>query len=204
MNDRSYSNAMKERHIETEKSFLDTFDESGNEFFKNLLDGSVDEIKDKLEVKPTIVVFNKECRQQRNVGFFSDESKGYEYSRKIMKSQEMTPSLKTLLDYINKRFDSNFNGILVNYYEDGSNTIGKHSDNEASLGKEGVVAISYGSPRKFRIRPKSGSSKTDIITKHLQILHMGGEFQKEFTHEIPKEAKIKKPRYSFTFRRHLK
>ena len=32
---------------------------------------------------------------------------------------------------------------------------------------------------------------------------MAGEFQKEFTHEIPMEKKKKKARISFTFRKHL-
>lgn len=32
---------------------------------------------------------------------------------------------------------------------------------------------------------------------------MAGDFQKEFTHEIPMEKKKKNPRISFTFRRHL-
>ena len=33
---------------------------------------------------------------------------------------------------------------------------------------------------------------------------MAGDFQKEFTHEIPAEKKIKEGRISFTFRKHLK
>jgi len=32
---------------------------------------------------------------------------------------------------------------------------------------------------------------------------MVGNFQKEFTHEIPIEKKVKGTRFSFTFRRHL-
>ena len=32
---------------------------------------------------------------------------------------------------------------------------------------------------------------------------MAGDFQKEFTHEIPIEKKVEGVRYSFTFRRHL-
>ena len=32
---------------------------------------------------------------------------------------------------------------------------------------------------------------------------MAGNFQKEFTHEIPIEKKVKEVRYSFTFRTHL-
>ena len=33
---------------------------------------------------------------------------------------------------------------------------------------------------------------------------MGGNFQKEFTHEIPIEKKVLDTRYSLTFRRHMK
>ena len=32
---------------------------------------------------------------------------------------------------------------------------------------------------------------------------MKGEFQKEFTHEIPVQKKVKNCRYSLTFRKHL-
>jgi len=32
---------------------------------------------------------------------------------------------------------------------------------------------------------------------------MSGNFQKEFTHEIPIEKRVKGERYSFTFRQHL-
>ena len=39
-------------------------------------------------------------------------------------------------------------------------------------------------------------------TKSYEIIHMGGNFQKEFTHEIPIEKKIKEKRISFTFRYH--
>ena len=68
----------------------------------------------------------------------------------------------------------------------------------------GVVAISYGATRKFRIRDK----KTQQIVKDFPLesysmLQMGGKFQEEFTHEIPVEKKVKSGRYSFTFRRHL-
>jgi hypothetical protein len=32
---------------------------------------------------------------------------------------------------------------------------------------------------------------------------MGGDFQKEFTHEVPIEKKVREGRYSLTFRQHL-
>ena len=67
----------------------------------------------------------------------------------------------------------------------------------------GVVAISYGSSRIFRIRDKKTKTiVNDFYTENNSILHMGGDFQKEFTHEIPIEKGIIEPRYSFTFRKH--
>ena len=156
-----------------------------------------------LDIRPAIVVYNKECRQNRNVGFFSDESKGYKYSNKLAASKPLTPSLKILLEQVNKVTKSNFNGILINQYEDGSQSIGKHSDDESGIGKNGVVAISSGSARKFRIRcKKTGKIVKDIIMDNLSVLQMGGDFQKEFTHEIPVEKKVKEGRVSFTFRYH--
>jgi alkylated DNA repair dioxygenase AlkB len=97
-----------------------------------------------------------------------------------------------------------FNGILVNKYIDGNDYIGAHSDEENGLDSIGVVAISYGSERIFRIRDKSNKTIVcDEPTTHCSILHMGGNFQKLYTHEIPIQKKIKGSRISFSFRKHI-
>lgn len=174
-------------------------------YFKDLelIDLCCKDVKDRLVHRPEIKVFGKICHQPRNVGFFSDDSVGYRYSRQIMRSQSLTPSLSSLLEIINREFDANFNGILVNLYVDGNDSIGDHSDDEASLGKEGVIAISTGAVRKFRIRDKSSRKIVkDIEMEHGMILQMCGDFQKEFTHGIPVEKRIKDSRISFTFRHH--
>ena len=173
---------------------------------EELLDNSIKEIESLLLSRPTIIVYGRVCHQNRDVGFFSDTSIGYEYSNKLMKSQPMTPSLLELLDNINKLFGSNFNGILINRYNDGSDCIGAHSDDESSLDTSiGVVAISYGIERIFRIRTKPNKKIVhDEITTHCGIIQMGGEFQTLYTHEIPAQKKIDGIRYSFTFRSHLK
>jgi len=65
------------------------------------------------------------------------------------------------------------------------------------------VAISSGAARKFRIRCKqTGKIVKDIIMDHLSVIQMDGDFQKEFTHEVPVEKKVKEERVSFTFRYH--
>lgn len=169
---------------------------------------SISEIENCLLENPPIVVANRQCRQRRDVGFFSDESIGYRYSGQIMYSAPLSPNIKLLLQYINGRFNSSYNGILINRYRDGNNTIGKHSDEEENLDANlGVLMISVGVERKFRIRPKhgkfpDGNNYIDFPTKHLHAYIMYGNFQKNYTHEIPVQKTIKDPRISFTFRKH--
>ena len=188
--------------IETKKSFLNQYDlpEDFNEIIKNISK----EINDKLLVNPPIYVYGKKCHQRRAIGFFSNESIGYRYSGQLAKSQELTDSLSLLLNYVNNRFKTDFNGILVNKYLKGTDYISSHSDDEIGLSKVGVLAISYGAVRKFRIRDKKTKKIVkDIPTLSNKMIHMGGDFQKEFTHEIPIEKKVKDVRWSFTFRKHI-
>ena len=110
-----------------------------------------------------------------------------------------------MLDIVCTQYNSEYNGILVNRYNDGNNYISDHSDNENTLDDIGVVAISYGAIRKFRIRNKITKEKViDIPTTSYSLIQMGGNFQNEFLHGIPIEKKIMDVRYSLTFRKHIK
>lgn len=194
--------------IQTQKSFLNKFNildiaNAQTEINQKLLDDCVDDIKDKLDVKPPIFLRGCQVIQHRDIGFFSSTSIGYQYSGQIAKSKPLTMNLELLLVLINELFGANFNGILINRYANGSEFIGAHSDDETFLDKSGVVAISYGGSRVFRIRNKHTKQIfQDIPISNLDIIHMGGNFQKEFTHEIPATKKNVGLRYSFTFRHH--
>jgi alkylated DNA repair dioxygenase AlkB len=186
--------------IKTEKSFLKVISYA---HYSELIEKCVDEVKDELLIKPPIQFFGKTVYQQRDVGFFSDESIGYYYSKQLAKSKPLEPNCMALLKIINEEFETDYNGILVNRYEDGNQYISDHSDNEVNLGNSGVIAISHGAVRKFRIREKlTKKIVMDVPTEHNSIIQMGGDFQKEFTHGIPVEKKVKGVRYSFTFRKH--
>lgn len=162
-----------------------------------------------LLVEPPIRVFGKDCNQRRNIGFFSDTSVGYKYSGQIMHSQPLSSSslLQSLLPKVNDSLGTNFNGILVNRYVNGEKHLGAHSDDEKSLAttRNIVAAIAYGEIRTFRIRDKK-SKKIVLDHPHLprSLLIMEGDFQKEFTHEIPIQKRIKGDRISLTFRSHTK
>jgi alkylated DNA repair dioxygenase AlkB len=170
---------------------------------KELLEQCISYVEPQLEERPEIIIYGNICKQHRNVGFFSDESIGYKYSKKLMQSKPLSKDMADLLVIINKMLGTQFNGILVNKYIDGNDYIGAHSDEESGLDGKGVVAISYGSERIFRIRDKNNRTIIcDEPTTHCGILHMGGNFQKLYTHEIPIQKKIKESRISFSFRTH--
>ena len=190
-----------ENLIYTDKSFLKLYNINILEDINFL--SLINEIENKLIKYPKIKIFNKEATQHRCIGFFSNDSIGYYYSGQLAKSQPLENNLLKLLEIINNKFTADFNGILINKYQDGNDYIGKHSDDEKNLGNIGVISISYGGTRKFRIRNKNGKRVMDINLESGSIIHMGGDFQKEFTHEIPIEKKVKSERYSFTFRKHL-
>jgi len=187
--------------IKTKKSALMVYNIKDK---SDLIKACVDDVDDQLLEYPPIIVYGKKLKQRRCVGFFSDTSKGYEYSGQTADSKPLTENLKVLLDFINEKFKSKFNGILVNKYKDGNDYLSAHSDDERNLDDCGVVAISYGATRKFRIRDMLNRIVMDVPTKTNQIIHMEGDFQKEFKHEIPVEKRVKDTRYSFTFRKHLK
>ncbi len=187
--------------IKTETSSLSICDISDEKFILLLRECQA-YVEPLLIVEPPIFIFQKECKQHRNIGFFSDTSVGYYYSKQLASSQPLGP-LEGLLCQINEIFHTDFNGILVNLYKDGNDYIGAHSDDEKYLSSAGVVAISLGVSRKFRIKDKvTKKTIVDVKTGDCQILHMSPNFQKEYMHEIPKEKKVTKPRLSFTFRHH--
>ena len=156
-------------------------------------------------------------KMPRNIGFFVKDpddpnaSKGYAYSGQISKSKKMPPHLVQVLNAVNAQLGADFNGVLVNEYETGQNYISPHSDDEVGLANStvGVVSLSVGAERCFRIREKSaekgkaGPIVADAPTVSYLALEMRGEdFQTYYTHEIPKSAKVHGARMSFTFRKH--
>lgn len=144
------------------------------------------------------------ARQPRDIRFESDASRGYFYSGQVAEAKPLGEDTRKMLRWANELTGAEYNGILINRYINGTKTVGAHADSEAGLDpKAGVLAISHGAERKFRIRDK----KTKAIVKDVparagEALQMKGDFQKHFTHEIPAQRTISGTRISFTFRRH--
>lgn len=158
-----------------------------------------------LNFEPEIIVWGSVKRQRRNVNFYSNVSEGYRYSNQIMKSSPLKDEFMiSLMEKVNTELNFKTNGVLVNEYTDGTKIVGAHSDSEINLDSSYVAAISYGATRKFRVRKIGEKGFQDFDHEPCSLLVMAGDFQKEFTHEIPVQKKISDVRYSLTFRKHIK
>jgi len=92
--------------------------------------------------------------------------------------------------------NENFNQILINFYDDGTQYIAPHSD----YGMKIVFSSSFGQERIFRIiNKKTLQLIKDIITKDRTFIIMCGDMQKEFLHTILQDNSQNK-RLNITFR----
>lgn len=121
----------------------------------------------------------------------------YRYSGVTFDTKEMSSFLDTYLEWANMHDggEHKYNMVLVNWYHNGKDNIGWHKDNEKEI-KPGtnVMTISFGETRLFKIKHDTKDIKQDIPTVHNSFVIMGGDFQKEFKHSIPKTSDKKKQR----------
>ena len=155
-------------------------------------------------IEPPISMFGKVRPQPRDVQFRSDESKGYFYSGGVAEALPLNDDMRFVIAWANTLVGAEYNGILINRYKDGTKSVGAHADSEAGLDPSaGVLAISYGATRKFRIRDKHTKQLfKDVPARQGEAIQMKGDFQSWFHHEIPKEPSVLGERISLTFRRH--
>ncbi len=176
---------------------------------KCLLDLCKKQILELLEPeRVTFNCFGKQCTMNRDQCVLSlDPNLTYTFSNTEMRSKPMSTDVCELLEMVNLMIaGANFNSILVNRYRDGKDYISAHADNEDGVDPvAGVVTISCGATRKLRIIKKTKTSKeivAEVAMTDGMLIHMGGsDFQRTFQHEVPREAKVKEERISFTFRR---
>ncbi len=174
-------------------------------FNLGLLAECVNAIKPLLMRDVKFKLYGRECtmrRGQRLVG----ESMRYRFSGVDFEAVKATDTLECfqrLLSTVNDMCDAEYTHILVNEYIDGSQYISDHADDEEDVDPEhGVVTLSFGATRKFVIREKKSKRRVAIIPLISgELLTMKGpNFQRNFTHGVPKQLTVKTPRYSFTFR----
>lgn len=157
-----------------------------------------------------ISIFGKKVLEPRLTAWYGDAGKTYTYSGKTQSAKVWTPELLALKNLVKERliqydkghFAFDFNSVLLNFYRNGTDSMGFHADDEKELGKNPTIAsVNLGETRRFQFRRKDNKSiKHDIELTHGSLLIMAGEMQHYWQHGIPKEPKKNQPRINLTFR----
>ncbi|WP_448560944.1 alpha-ketoglutarate-dependent dioxygenase AlkB family protein [Trichothermofontia sp.] len=162
----------------------------------------------------SITIFGKRYRQPRLIAWYGDRGKTYTYSGLVLDPLPWTEHLLYLKKQVEVLAGSSFNSVLLNYYRDGQDSMGWHSDDEPELGTNPVIAsLSLGASRRFCLRPRhravtrsqskqsrSDQPKVELELTHGSLLVMAGATQHHWQHAVPKTAKAIGPRVNLTFR----
>ncbi len=171
------------------------------------IESHLDSIKQQLIINPPVKVFNRPSTSPRAVGFFSNDVTEYKYANSFIPARPVPEPMYELMRLVNHMLGTSFNGVLVNWYRDGNDHIGMHSDNEKELDPNtGQVAmVAFGALRELKFEQQQAPFTTHKVVLEPGFLYSmrGKSFQHEFKHGIMKRTKIKQERISFTFRCHV-
>jgi alkylated DNA repair dioxygenase AlkB len=150
-----------------------------------------------------ITIYGKQFQEPRLSAWYGDESARYQYSGILLDPKPWTPLLLDIKLKLEQEHSIKFNAVLLNYYRNGTDSMGWHRDNEKELGKETVIAsLSFGAVRSFQVRKyDDNSQKLDLPLASGSLLIMRGKMQERWEHSLPKRLKLQSPRINLTFRR---
>jgi len=147
------------------------------------------------------VMFGKHYITRRKTAWYGDQPFCYTYSKIKRTALPWTDELLEIKRIVENQEPAEFNSCLLNFYHDGDDGMGWHSDNEKELEKNGVIAsVSLGAERKFSFKHKSNKEKIDLILGSGSLLVMKEQIQTHWMHQLPKSKKISEPRINLTFR----
>ena len=152
-----------------------------------------------------IKLFGREVWQPRLTAYYGDQGKPYAYSHISLDPNPWTEELRFIKEKIESVSGHQFTSVLLNYYRDGQDSMGWHSDDEKELGPNPVIAsVSFGTPRKFMLKHKKDKTlKSSVMLAHGSLLLMQGTTQHHWYHQIPKTKKPLGARINLTFRKIL-
>ncbi|KAK3252057.1 hypothetical protein CYMTET_38615 [Cymbomonas tetramitiformis] len=133
-------------------------------------------------------IFGKRVPIPRRQGLFAATSLTCRFSG--MATQSLPLAEHPFLEELMATHGKAHNAVFVNWYENNKQHIGAHADDERDIVQDvGILSVTLGHARIFRVRArKTRSVVMDVTLADGDVFFMGGEFQKEFLHEVPKRA----------------
>lgn len=159
-------------------------------------------INDIMWQQPIINVFGRSHRIPRLQCWMGDPEAYYRYSGLAMTPVPWHPKLSQLKRIVEQTCGHRFNAVLINYYRDGCDHMGWHSDDEPEMGiAPWVASYNLGESREFALRRK-GESKTAMKfpLRHDQLMLMNPVVQHDWQHSVPVRKRAQGARINMTFR----
>jgi len=147
----------------------------------------------------TITVYGKRYLQPRLTAWYGEA--GYTYSGLTLAPMPLTALLAELRATVEGLTGHRYNSVLLNYYRDGQDSMGMHSDDEPELGPAPAIAsLSLGATRTFILRHKTSKRTVKLDLTDGSLLLMAGPLQTHWLHGINKTVKSLSARLNLTFR----
>ncbi|HWU71318.1 MAG TPA: alpha-ketoglutarate-dependent dioxygenase AlkB [Pseudoxanthomonas sp.] len=149
-----------------------------------------------------IRLFGREVDSPRLSCWMGDADATYRYSGMRHLPRPWLPRLDDVRERLRLEAGVDFNSVLLNRYRDGRDAMGWHSDDEAELGPEPVIAsLSLGATRRFVLKHRrEPSCRLALELEHGSLLLMSGATQRHYRHALPRTAKPVGERINLTFR----
>ncbi|MGY4535152.1 alkylated DNA repair dioxygenase AlkB [Pseudomonas sp. TE3786] len=152
--------------------------------------------------QPHVFIHGQHFPVPRLLAWYGDADASYRYSGMTHQPLPWTPLLAEIRERVQEEAGERFNGLLINHYRDGQDSMGWHSDAEAVLGANPtVVSLNLGGTRRFDLR-RVGSTRIEhsLELEHGSLLVMAGPTQHYWQHQVAKTRKPCAPRLNLTFR----
>ncbi|MDN5516515.1 MAG: alpha-ketoglutarate-dependent dioxygenase AlkB [Pseudomonas sp.] len=152
--------------------------------------------------QPELFIHGRYHRTPRLTAWYGDPAARYRYSGKIHQPLLWTPLLDEIRQQVVRVVGQPLNAVLLNYYRDGQDSMGWHSDAEPELGRNPLIAsLNLGGSRRFDLR-RVGSTRIEhsLTLEHASLLVMRGPTQHHWQHQVAKTRQACAPRLNLTFR----
>ena len=148
-----------------------------------------------------VIMFGKRHITKRKTAWYADQPYRYRYSGTTKIALPWHPVLQQIKHTVETCCRLRFNCCLLNLYQDGSEAMSWHSDDEPELEKNGTIAsLSLGAERKFSFKHKKTGQLISLVLENGSLLVMKESTQQNWLHALPKTAKVLSPRINLTFR----
>lgn len=149
----------------------------------------------------SIKLYGKTVKIPRLQAWYGDPCASYRYSGIQLQPLPWTSALWEIKQRCESVCETGFNSVLANYYRDGQDSMGWHSDDEPELGEQPIIAsLSVGQTREFDFRHKLSGEKYRISLPPGSLLIMSGPTQRFWQHGITKRKTNLQGRINLTFR----